>query len=285
MTAPYYYVYPFAVQGSNTSPVPTQYQNNNQISYQDGWTPAYELDLSVPDSGAIPVSRTQTNQLFFDVTNNIQQYQQQGVPYWYANNGLPSPDTASILYPLYSRVVYTDGNVYESQITNNTNTPGTDGTWLNISSATVVPGTVIMFAGSSVLAGYLNCLGQSLTTTDYPALFRNIGYTWGGSGTTFYLPVGQNSVNAGAGGTLFGSPDTVGLSGGSATTNQIVSHTHVATVNGDNNAGTGDGTSVYTTNRTGTAHTSTVINAAPAGAVSAQTIVQPTNIMLMLIKY
>ena len=36
--------------------------------------------------------------------------------------------------------------------------------------------------------GWLLCNGASLAKASYPDLFAAIGYTWGGSGNTFYLP-------------------------------------------------------------------------------------------------
>lgn len=288
MTAPIYYAYPFAVSGNNRNPVNQTYQNDNVISYQDGWTPSYELNLAVSGSGAIPMNRGQTNQLFYDATSNIQQYQQQGVPFWYANNGLPNPDTALIQYPLYARVVYTDGNVYESQITNNTNTPGTDGTWLCISAGTVQPGTVITYAGASVLAGYLNCDGSTVSQATYPALYRAIGNTWGTAGAgLFKLPNQQGFTIAGAGGSLFASPDTVGLTGGAATTTGIISHTHVASITSGttNPTPSADGNNMVVSQTSGTPHAGSIAIATPAGSVSSLTNIQPTNIMMMLIKY
>jgi microcystin-dependent protein len=54
-------------------------------------------------------------------------------------------------------------------------------------------GTVLSFAGplltdADTPAGFLVCNGLSYATTDYPALFAVIGYTYGGSGGTFNVP-------------------------------------------------------------------------------------------------
>lgn len=53
-------------------------------------------------------------------------------------------------------------------------------------------GTVLPFTGdfadTGVPHGFLPADGRSLSTTDHPQLFARIGYTWGGSGTTFRLP-------------------------------------------------------------------------------------------------
>jgi microcystin-dependent protein len=42
--------------------------------------------------------------------------------------------------------------------------------------------------GANLPNGWLDCNGGALSTTTYSALFAVIGYAWGGSGNTFYLP-------------------------------------------------------------------------------------------------
>lgn len=50
-----------------------------------------------------------------------------------------------------------------------------------------LPGDLIASAAST-RAGCLLCDGSSYSTTAYPALFAAIGYTYGGSGTSFNVP-------------------------------------------------------------------------------------------------
>src|SRR5690606_36791263 len=82
--------------------------------------------------------RTQFNQLIFDITANIQNYQQRGLPYWVSadenNPGIP-PVPTPLPYPIYARVRYNpitplidNANtlVYENQVEGNTVTPGVD---------------------------------------------------------------------------------------------------------------------------------------------------------------
>jgi len=59
-----------------------------------------------------------------------------------------------------------------------------------ISSGTsgVLTGTIIAFAGASVPVGYLKCDSTPLQVATYPDLFAVLGYTYGGSGGTFYAP-------------------------------------------------------------------------------------------------
>lgn len=52
----------------------------------------------------------------------------------------------------------------------------------------VPSGVMVPFAGKTVPDGWLLCNGASLAKAAYPDLFNAIGYTWGGSGDTFYLP-------------------------------------------------------------------------------------------------
>jgi hypothetical protein len=67
---------------------------------------------------------------------------------------------------------------------------GYDGT--NLVILTPLPstpaGTVVYFAADSAPQGWLVCDGASYTSGQYPTLFDVIGTTFGGSGTTFYVP-------------------------------------------------------------------------------------------------
>ena len=56
--------------------------------------------------------------------------------------------------------------------------------------ASAGPGTVVMFAGPNIPAGWLACNGQAVLRADFPVLFGVIGTAYGaGDGsTTFLLP-------------------------------------------------------------------------------------------------
>jgi|GEM_PF-6193978 len=60
-------------------------------------------------------------------------------------------------------------------------------------------GSMTMFAGGTAPAGWLLCNGAAVSTATYPDLFAVIGYTYGGSGGTFFLPDMQGAVPRGAG--------------------------------------------------------------------------------------
>jgi microcystin-dependent protein len=105
------------------------------------------------------------------------------------------------------------------------------GTWRGYGVVTPVtpPGIISQYAGSTAPNGYLMCDGQSLSTTEYPALFQAIGYQYGGSGSAFNVPNLQNRVPVGKGSeTEF---DTLGETGGSKThtlaVDEMPSHTHI----------------------------------------------------------
>jgi len=62
-------------------------------------------------------------------------------------------------------------------------------------------GGITDFAGTVAPSGWLLCDGSSYATATYPALFTAIGYTWGGSGSSFNVPNLSRSTTIGAGGT------------------------------------------------------------------------------------
>jgi len=102
-----------------------------------------------------------------------------------------------------------------------------DTSWQNAENL-IPTGTVTQFAGSSAPTGYLLCQGQSLSTTTFGNLFNVIGYTYGGSGSSFLLPNLQNRIPVGKGPDA--EFDTLGETGGAKThtltTAEMPSHTH-----------------------------------------------------------
>src|SRR5882757_6411486 len=112
-----YYVYPFGVSGDLT-PILDPTQPEGMVSYQQGFTINYQGNLST-DPDARPVPRAQFNQLMYDTTLNLQQYQQYGIPYFIStsdNDGSPFP------YALFAMVRYNSGSgdqIYMNILANN----------------------------------------------------------------------------------------------------------------------------------------------------------------------
>ena len=115
-------------------------------------------------------------------------------------------------------------------------------------------GTIVAFAGpwqKIPTTGWALCDGTPVSTTDtkYAALFAVIGYSWGGSGSTFYLPETRGIFLRGQANGFFTDPNrdtrqavkTGGNTGdavGSYQSNQYLSHRHGIVLG--HNGGSGD---------------------------------------------
>lgn len=120
---------PFAVSG-DVSPIPDPAQVDGTMSYTAGYPIDYELDPT-SDPDAKRIERDKMNQLFFDITSNILQYQTWGNPQFVTtaqNGGTP------VSYAKGAFVLYDAGAglaLYGSLVANNTVLPGSDATkWL-----------------------------------------------------------------------------------------------------------------------------------------------------------
>lgn len=83
---------------------------------------------------------------------------------------------------IYSQTEPTDKNAIWVRETNNFND--------NLFVETVPVGSYVSYSSlNTVPDGFMVCDGRSLTKTDYPELFAVIGYTYGGSGENFNIPV------------------------------------------------------------------------------------------------
>ena len=174
-----YFALPFASSGDTTG-IPLTVQSNGSISYPDGYGDDYEKNIT-SDPVAIPVGRTTQNQLFFDITSQLQQYSQYGAPHFILasqNQGVAFP------YPIYARVYYS-GQVYENQVAGNIVTPGVDNSWLLVSgdATGVLTGTVLDFGGFTAPTGYLGCDGSAVSRSTYGALLDVISQTQTGTTT------------------------------------------------------------------------------------------------------
>jgi microcystin-dependent protein len=103
----------------------------------------------------------------------------------------------------------------------------------------VSTGLIIPWGSASVPSGFLECNGQSVSTSTYANLFAVIGYTYGGAGASFNVPdcsdrclVNKSNTKslAQTGGANTVTPTgniSASLANTTLTTAQLPSHTHV----------------------------------------------------------
>ena len=152
-------------------------------------------------------------------------------------------------------------------------------------SVNFLPAGVVMWnASSTVPTGWLACNGAAVSRTTYADLFVIIGTTFGsGDGsTTFNVPDGARRVLVGSGGSGTGTlANTVGATGGAEThaltSAEVASHTHSVTQPTVDTAVNG-GASYVTSNGTSSVATGS------AGSGTAHNNIQPSVVMLMMIK-
>lgn len=72
-------------------------------------------------------------------------------------------------------------------------------------------GIVTAYAGGTPPTGWLICDGTAYDPADYPRLFAAIGYTWGGSGSSFNVPDLRYRVPVGVG--SFSGQPSIALGG------------------------------------------------------------------------
>jgi hypothetical protein len=176
-TANPYFLYPFAAAAdpSDVVEIDNTGGTTGPLSYQYGFTPNYEEDLSTIPS-ALPVPRPQFNQLMLDITSALQQLQLAGAPLWVAP-AVGSAQGGPVSYPMFARVAYTASapygfQIWESQINANTSIPGDDNNWVIVSGGRgIAPGTYIDSASPNGYIGALLCDGAAYARATYPLLF------------------------------------------------------------------------------------------------------------------
>jgi len=161
--------------------------------------------------------------------------------------------------------------------------------------AGVNTGLVIPWSSASIPSGFLECNGQSVSTTTYAALFAVIGYTYGGAGASFNVPDltdrtvvnksnTKNLAQTGGANTVTPTGNVGGNAGNTTlTTSQIAAHTHSTVtasmgVYGDGSAG---GLGSTTNTGGGGAHGHT-LSATFTG--SASSVLQPYLVLIYIIK-
>src|SRR6478736_2055417 len=142
-----FFVYPFASTVTNRAAVPDAAQDDGSVSYLQGLGPNYSLNYALGPP-ALPLDRKQSNQVFYDITNAIRQYQTDAQPDFITpteNNGNPYP------YELFAHVRFDNGSgvkVYENQVNVNINDP-TSPTWQVISGDPIPSGAMVGYAGAT----------------------------------------------------------------------------------------------------------------------------------------
>lgn len=119
-----YFRIPWATSGDKTA-IPEGTQPDGSVSYQTGYGPDYQAEQGV-DPDAKNIERDKMNQVLFDVTTALAEYQTFGRPDYITsaqNNGTPYP------YAKYAQVKWTDGKVYESLVDTNTADPTDPTKW------------------------------------------------------------------------------------------------------------------------------------------------------------
>jgi hypothetical protein len=128
MAATKFFVFPFAVDGDRTV-VPDEAQPSGSVSYEDGYTFDYQRNPNT-DPEAIKFPRTPFNQILYDLTLALQQYQSIGTP-----NFITADDNldAAFSYDKFAYALYDDGSngprPYQSLVNNNDTLPSDATKW------------------------------------------------------------------------------------------------------------------------------------------------------------
>lgn len=152
---------PFAISGDKTT-IPVAPPPGGEVSYESGFGVNYQLDPDT-DPDALDVPRLQFNQLMFDITSSIQQYQQLGFPDFITtsdNGGSP------FSYSKNAFVRYDDGSgfeIYYSLQDANTALPTDTTKWAKVTfSAGEIPGAAKMYVGATLPSGYVWANGTTI---------------------------------------------------------------------------------------------------------------------------
>jgi microcystin-dependent protein len=286
-----FFLFPFAQAGDKAA-IPDDTQPSGSVSYETGFTADYQKDL-LTDPDAKPIPRDQSNQLYFDITEAIRQYQTNGAPDW-----ITAADNGGVAFPyeIYSVVRYDDGilgmQLFMSLTAANVVTPATAGvvapSWRLVSASPVPIGTAIDFCGTALQPGFLACDGTAVSRTTYALLFAAIGTTWGvGDGsTTFNLPDFRRKTSIGSGGT--GSAvigNAVGNTGGNEGTVIVQANLPSAPLTGELNIVMGNATAGATSEGNSAGGTPNTATFRLGGSDTPLNIIQPSNVVYKQIKY
>lgn len=173
-TATPFFQYAYGVDSPSTVPPALSLSATGTLSYRYGYTENYEQNL-LTTSTALPIPRSLTNGLFYDITYAIQQIQTNGASLWVD----PASGGPLLDYPIYAQVQhsYSMGPAYiwESNVASNAVEPGVDATWRVVSGAGIVANSNVP-AGSAIplaLATTINLTSLALPAGKW-ALYGNV---------------------------------------------------------------------------------------------------------------
>lgn len=122
-----FFRFPFGINGDRVA-IPEPTQVGGAVSYQEGFGLDYERD-PVSDPLAKNIPRDETNQLYYDITDAIRQYQTHGVP-----DFITTADNGGVAYSYdkLAKVLYNDGSgmdIYTSLVNANNALPSDATKW------------------------------------------------------------------------------------------------------------------------------------------------------------
>ncbi len=190
-----FFRFAFGVSGDKVA-VPDDLDPSGYVSYEEGFPPDYELPKTDPSRK--PVPRDETNQIYYDLSSAIQQYQKYSVPEF-----ITSTDNGGVAfsYSLGVRVMYTADagatwNIYRSISAANTALP-TDATkWVIDNEPAAAPLPPRYIAGLELSNGTdatndINISTGSAKSSDddqditvATAIGKQIDQPWAAGGTT-----------------------------------------------------------------------------------------------------
>jgi len=162
-------------------------------------------------------------------------------------------------------------------------------------------GIIVPWSSASIPSGFLECNGQSVSTSTYANLFAVIGYTYGGSGASFNIPnltdrVAVNKSNnknlaqtGGANTVVTTGNVAANLANTTLTTAQLPTHLHTGGITSAYGAFSPDGnyfvfqpaTSATSATGGGGAHSHTASGTFTGDATS---VLQPYLVLIYIIK-
>lgn len=198
---------PFATSGDRTA-IPVTGSAAGPINYTYG----YGVDYSLPrdtDPAALTIERLGFNELMYDITSNIQQYQQHGVPEF-----ITTSDNGGTAFPYTKNAIvrWDNGSSIENYISlvgSNITLPSNTTNWAKLSGNTALLDAANTFTGVNTFSNAAGTFGSSTAAAAYglgsgatingATKTINIG-TAGVSGSTTNINLG--SAVSGALGTL-----------------------------------------------------------------------------------